>query len=147
MARYHRPNLNSPVVDRPLMCFRQMFASRICRIDFTQALFFFNRLLTDTRFLHRYSMKRKGEWVEISGGTSLPRSPSLSPAALPSLLRILYRAIRPRRGPDKQEPLDWKQLWGIRKVCVPGLGSGTRACVYQQIYTCTGVCVCVCMCW
>ena len=41
-AHYHQRNLNSAVFDRPLMYLRQMFSSRICRIDFTQGLFFFN---------------------------------------------------------------------------------------------------------
>lgn len=134
-----------------------MFSSRICRINFTQGQFFFfffnlfNRLQIPAQVQHERG-ERKGEWGERgwkkkSRGTSLPLSCSLSPAALPSLFRILYRAIRPRRGPDKQEPLDWKQLWGIRKVCVPGLGSGTWACVCQCMYACACVHLGLCVFW
>lgn len=70
--------------------------------------------------------------VRVSGGTSHP-------------LRILYRAIRPRRGPDKQEPLDWKQLCGIRKVCTPGRGSGTQASVCVRAHWCLPLHMSVCV--
>lgn len=107
-------------------------------------------------FINRHQIPAPGTgwkesegWGEVSAD-HISLSLSLSfclPAVLPTLLRILYRAIRPRRGPDKQEPLDWKQLCGIRKVCVPVLGSGTRACVCQCVYMYTGVYVCVSLLW
>jgi len=137
MNYYHHRNLTSraPVFDRPLMNLRQMFSPTISRV-----CFLFSIILTDTRFLHRYSMKggkerESGEREKKSGGTSLPLP--LQPC--PLSFRILYRAIRPRRGPDKQEPLDWKQLRGIRKVCVAGLGSDAWTCLCQCMYMCVFV--------
>lgn len=102
--------------DIPLMNVRQMFSSAVSRAFLKKTKNppknILNRHQIPAQVQQGGGGERESGWVGggVEAHHSLSLSLSLSLAALPSLLRILYRAIRPRWGPDKQEPLDWKQL-------------------------------------